>query len=150
MNHRIVSAMLLGWLGMGLAACASHPPPSVANLPGKESCFWTRTVFTWTVLDDSTLIVDAPMNTPYLVKLLSPIPQLRFLERIGFDNGPSAIGQFCSTTGYIVARGQFAQRSPATAVRALSPQQAKQLIAAAKSPQPHQQAAAKPPSPPAG
>jgi hypothetical protein len=149
MQRRIASAALLGCFGIGLAACASHPPQSLANLPGKESCFWTSTVFTWTVLDDSTLIVDAPMNTPYLVKLLSPIPQLRFLERIGFDNGPGAIGQFCSTSGYIVARGQFGQRTPATAVRALSPQQAQQLIAAAKSPPPHKQAAGSPP-PPAG
>lgn len=149
MNRRIVSAALWGWFALGLVACASRPPQSLASLPGKESCFWTRTVFTWTVLDDSTLIVEAPMNTPYLVKLLSPIPQLRFLEHIGFDNGPSAVGQFCSTTGYIVEGGQFAQRSPAVAVRALSPQQAQQLIAAAKSPQPHKQAAGKPP-PPAG
>ena len=134
--------------GCGLAACASHPPPSVASLPGKESCFFTRTVFTWTVLDDSTLIVDAPMNDPYLVKLLSPIPQLRFHERIGFDNGPSA-RPVLPTTGYIVARGQFAQRTPTIAVRALSPQQAKQLIAAAKSPQPHKQGAGNPPPPPA-
>ncbi len=125
-----------------LGACASHPyaeSPAVANLPGKEACFFTRTVFSWTVLNDSTLIVDAPTSqTPYLVKLMAPVPGLGGLaaERLGFQSGPR-MGMFCNMDSIFVRApggGPPPWREPAIAVRAITPAQAKDLIATAQTP----------------
>lgn len=111
-----------------LGACASNLPSDVANLPGKEACFWTSTIFNWTALDDSTLIVDAPTEqAPYLVKLMAPIPGLRASDRVGFLGGDPT-GMFCKMSSVFI-RGSLSYREPVVAVRALTPAQAKEMLA---------------------
>jgi hypothetical protein len=124
---------------LGMAGCSSHPPraaspPRAANpLPGKDACFWTRSLQDWTVLDDSTLLVHAPMaKDAYLVKLFAPIFGLSFRETLGFEAGGGSPGQICGQTAYVIARsagGGIPDRQPVVAVRALTPHEAKHLLA---------------------
>lgn len=131
---RLVRICLLG--ASLVAGCASHmqsPParaaPEVPHLPGKEACFWTNSISDWTVLDDSTLIVTAPLpNDTYLVKLFAPIPDLAFRQRLGFQSEPAEPGRFCRESGYVFELGPVPQRWPVVAVRALTPEEAKQLL----------------------
>jgi|HubBroStandDraft_1064217.scaffolds.fasta_scaffold17255_3 hypothetical protein len=117
------------------AGCASNPaatqhaPP--APLPGTEACIFTVNLNDWTVLDSSTLIVYAPMRRdPFLVKLFEPIFDLQFRQTLGFEDTEHN-GQLCQGD-YVVARGDAPQRTIISAVRALTPEQAKQMVAAAK------------------
>ena len=126
---------LLSALVLLLAGCATNgagtphvPPPP---LPGTEACIFTVNLNDWTVIDNSTLIVYAPLRKdPYLVKLFAPIFDLQFRESLGFEDIEHN-GQLCKDD-YVVARGDSPLRTPITAVRALTPEQAKQMIAAAK------------------
>ena len=147
-----VRLRLLVLITGGLAACASqtpapsHPGARTAALPGKDACFWTRSLEDWTVLDDSTLIVHAPLaQDAYLVKLFAPITGLAFHERLGFEGGDGDPGQICSQNAYVVAGGEIPQREPITAVRALTPGDAKKMLSTAGSAASHRQ---KPPAPP--
>lgn len=115
------------------AGCASNGTPvnrAKTSLPGKEACIFTVNLSDWVVLDDSTLIVYAPMHRdPYLVKLFAPVTGLDFHETLGFEDTEHN-GQLCRGD-YVVARGSAPQRMSISAVRALSPEQAKELRAAA-------------------
>jgi len=124
---------------IGLVSCSSHPPreagpvPAKDKLPGTDACFWTRSLQDWTVLDDSTLLVHAPMaKDAYLVKLIAPIFGLSFHETLGFEGGGGNPGQICGQTAYVIARnagGGIPDRQPVSAVRALTPAEAKHLLA---------------------
>jgi hypothetical protein len=129
---------------LDLSGCASthaqtanaQSPPSapVADLPtiGTEACFWIRDVRHWDVIDPSTLIVYAPMpKEAYLVKLLQPIPDLSFHLALGFED-TDHMGRVCRI-GSLVSVGQpMPWRAPVAAVRALTPDEVKQLKNAAK------------------
>jgi hypothetical protein len=120
-------AAFMGCATNGAGTARVPPPP----LPGTEACIFTVNLNDWTVVDNSTLIVYAPMRKdPYLVKLFAPIFDLQFRESIGFEDIEHN-GQLCRDD-YVVARGDAPQRTPIIAVRALTPDQAKQIIAAAK------------------
>jgi hypothetical protein len=129
------ASALLSPLILTFVACATNgggtphaPPPP---LPGTEACIFTVNLNDWTVIDNSTLIVYAPLRKdPYLVKLFEPIYDLQFHESLGFEDIEHN-GQLCKDD-YVVARGEIPRRTPITAVRALTPDQAKQIIAAAK------------------
>jgi len=126
---------LLSPLIVTLAACATNgagtPHAPHAPLPGTEACIFTVNLNDWTVIDNSTLIVYAPLRKdPYLLKLFEPIFDLQFRESLGFEDIEHN-GQLCKDD-YVVSRGDVPQRTPITAVRALTPDQAKQIIAAAK------------------
>jgi hypothetical protein len=85
------------------------------------------------VLDDSTLLVHAPLaDDAYLVKLFAPIFGLAFHETLGFEGGGGDPGQICGQTAYVIARnagGGIPDRQPVSAVRALTPAEAKHLLA---------------------
>jgi hypothetical protein len=123
---------LLSPLILTLMSCATNEGGAPhAPLPGTEACIFTVNLNDWTVIDNSTLIVYAPLRKdPYLVKLFAPIFDLQFRESLGFEDIEHN-GQLCKDD-YVVARGDAPQRTPITAVRALTPDQAKQIIAAAK------------------
>ncbi len=129
-----------GLLALVLAGCAAQPRRPL-NLPGKNACFWTRTIFDWTVLDDSTILVHAPSpRDSYLIKLFAPIPGLKFHEELGFQGGDGQPGQFCRENGYVVARGPVPDRQPVIAVQALTAGEAKQLLGGSGAPAPHRPA----------
>jgi hypothetical protein len=129
------ASALLSPLILLAAGCATNgtatphaPPPP---LPGTEACIFTVNLNDWTVIDNSTLIVYAPLRkAPYLVKLFSPIFDLQFRESLGFEDIEHN-GQLCKDD-YVVARGDSPNRTSIIAVRALTPEQARQMIAAAK------------------
>ena len=125
----LLSPLILSFVGCATnGAGAPHTPPP---LPGTEACIFTVNLNDWTVVDNSTLIVYAPLRKdPYLVKLFEPIFDLQFRESLGFEDIEHN-GQLCKGD-YVVARGDIPHRTPIIAVRALTPDQAKQIIAAAK------------------
>ncbi len=127
--------VLMGTIGIALTACAAQPA-KLAALPGTEGCFWTSTVFDWVALDSSTLIVSAPTsNSPYLVKLMSPVPGLAARERMVFHSGVPGGGQFCSANhSFVTVAGRYGWRQHAVAVRRLTPEVARQLTADMRSP----------------
>ena len=147
MAQRTIGHAFLALLGLGLAGCASQPRTDLAHLPGKDACFWTRTIFDWTVIDDSTVLVRAPSaNDTYLLKLFAPIPGLKFHQVLGFQGGDGMPGQFCRQNGYVIARGPPGpDRLPVVAVRSITAAQAKQILANAPGAVRHP-AGAKPPA----
>lgn len=128
-----------------LSGCASSPSSqaagyaqsmggtnrTLATLPGKPACFWLRNFDgSWTVLNDSELIVHAPLQSrPYLIKLFEPVMGLRFHERLGFED-TGHTGMICndSMDDLVVPHWQ-PHRVPITAVRALTKPQADHLLA---------------------
>jgi len=121
-------------MSLASLACASGGAPtpqrSSAPLPGTEACIFTANLYDWTVLDDSTLIVYAPLHRePYLVKLFAPMFDLPFRQTLGFEDTEHN-GELCKGD-YVVMRGEIPQRMSILSVRALTPAQAKQLIAGA-------------------
>jgi hypothetical protein len=122
--------MSLAVLAAGCATNAAAPNRADTAPPGKEACIFTATIFDWVVLDESTLIVYAPSRKdPYLVKLFAPVTGLDFRETLGFQDTAHS-GQLCRGDDLVV-RGGAPRRMGITSVRALSPQQAKELRAAA-------------------
>jgi hypothetical protein len=119
--------MVAGCATNGAGASRAPPPP----LPGTEACIFTVNLNDWTVIDDSTLIVYAPLRKdPYLLKLFAPVFDLQFRETLGFEDVEHN-GQLCKDD-YLVERGDIPRRTSITAVRLLTPDQARQIIAAAK------------------
>jgi len=132
-----VRRAVIGWLSVLSFGCAagggSAPRPPAPPLPGTEACIFTANLFDWTVLDESTLIVYAPLHRePYLVKLFAPMFDLQFRQTLGFEDTEHN-GQLCKGD-YVIERGEMPQRMPISSVRALTPAQAKQLIADSKHP----------------
>lgn len=120
---------VLALAAAGCAGSATDVKRNAAPLPGTESCIFTVELNDWFVLDDSTLIVYAPMHKePYLLKLFAPITGLGFRESLGFED-TTHNGQLCRGD-YVVARGDVPQRMPIAALRQITPQQAQQLRAA--------------------
>ena len=112
----------------------SPPIAPAANLPtiGAEACFWIRDVRHWDVIDPSTLIVYAPMpKEAYLVKLLQPIPDLRFHLALGFED-TDHMGRVCRIGTFVSVGQPMPWRAPVAAVRALTPDEVKQVKNAAK------------------
>jgi hypothetical protein len=91
---RLVTVGLLAVVAGSMLGCASTQNAGVANsrktaaLPGTPGCFWLRDFDgSWTVLNDSELIVYVPMDSdPYLIKLFAPVPNLKFDQRLGFQD----------------------------------------------------------------
>jgi hypothetical protein len=143
----------LRFLGIGLSlaaaallfGCASNPSRQgvdhAANLgskshetvalPGKPGCFWLSNFDgSWTVLNESELIVYAPVySKPYLVKLFEPVPTLRFRKRLGFED-VERTGMICDgTMDNLVVPHWEPHRIPIVAVRELTAPQARRLLA---------------------
>jgi hypothetical protein len=117
--------------GAGVAAALESPSQKSAALPGTPGCFWLSNFDgSWTVLNDSELIVYAPLySRPYLIRLFEPVPTLKYKERLGFaDAEPS--GMICNDTmdDLVVPHWQ-PNRIPIVAVRKLTVPQAERLLA---------------------
>src|SRR3984957_16697349 len=96
--HPLLINAAVGALAAIAVGCATtaQPPPSranldnltkVENLPGKPLCFWKSNFQgDWTVLNDSTLIVHAPLpKDAYVIKLFEPVFDLSFKQGLGFE-----------------------------------------------------------------
>src|ERR1700722_15734947 len=114
----LLSSAAVGALAAIAVGCASTAQPSppktkldnltkVENLPGKPGCFWTSNFQgDWTVLNDSTLIVHAPLSKDaYVVKLFGPIFNLSFKQDLGFEDREHT-GRICDNgDDYLVVPG---------------------------------------------
>jgi hypothetical protein len=141
--------MLLATLAVavaGVAGCAAprpqaSPHTTVANakLPGSEACIWTINIQSWEVLDNQTLLVQAPMSKDlYLLKLFAPIQGLPFAERLAFIDRVRN-GQICKDDE-LAAGGPIPERWPITSVRKLTPAEGDQLRSQYGKPVQHRQA----------
>jgi len=138
---------VLAALAAGCAATA-HAPPAVGsldyltkveNLPGKAACFWKSSFQgDWTVLNDSTLIVHAPLpKDVYVIKLFEPVIDLGFKESLGLED-KEGTGQICNNgVAYLVVPGWQPPQVPIVAVHALTLAEQAQLLQAAGKPVPH-------------
>jgi hypothetical protein len=128
--------LLLALLASG---CASGPrstaapgpnPYDLATLPGKPGCFWLRNFQgSWTALNQRQLLVYAPLTSPpYLVQLFQPVQTLRFAERLGFED-VERTGMICEKNlDNAFIPNWHPHRVPITAVRQVTPEQARQLL----------------------
>jgi len=140
----------VGALAAIAAGCATtaQPPPSkaildnltkVENLPGKPVCFWKSNFQgDWTVLNDSTLIVHAPLpKDAYVIKLFEPVFNLSFKQALGFEDREHT-GQICNNgDAYLDVPGWQPPQVPIVAVHALTMAEQAQLLQAAGQPVPH-------------
>jgi Family of unknown function (DUF6491) len=143
---------VLAAIGAGCAATAQSPASrtnldnltKVENLPGRPSCFW-RSSFQgdWTVLNDSTLIVHAPMSKDaYVIKLFEPVFSLSFKQGLGFEDKEHT-GRICNNgNDYLVVPDWQPPQVPIVAVHALTAAEQDQLLLAAGKPVPHPHSAA--------
>jgi len=128
--------------------CASTPPTpataaldnltKVENLPGKPACFWKSNFQgDWTVLNDSTLIVHAPLPKDiYVIKLFEPVFTLNFKEGLGLDDREHT-GQICNDgDDYLLVPGWQPPQVPIVAVHALTTDEQAQLLKVAGKPVP--------------
>ena len=132
MQTRALAILASAMLASALAACAapgartSTETAQNASLPGQPACFWVRNVNDWTVLNDSELIVHAPLKQDaYLVKLFAPVFDLNFHIRLGFQDVEHT-GQICNDSrDNLIIRGYSPPSVPIVAVRKLTmPEQA--------------------------
>ncbi len=135
-----------------------HLPPSrtildnltkVENLPGKPSCFWKSSFQgDWTVLNDSTLIVRAPLpKDVYVIKLFEPVFSLSFKQGLGLEDREHS-GQICNNgDDYLVVPGWQPPQVPIVAVHALTLAEQDQLLEAAGIPVRHPNTATEPTPP---
>ena len=99
-------------------------------------CIFSRTIDSWTVLDNETLLIYAPSRkTPYLVKLFRPEYSLKSEFQLGFLDRDSD-GQICDVSRDAIVlpglgRG-FANRIPIRSVQRIDQAQATELIAKSK------------------
>jgi hypothetical protein len=128
------AATLLGCAstqGAGHATNTGTSSQKTAALPGKPACFWLRSFQgSWTVLNSSELIVYAPLDSdPYLIKLFEPVPDLKFDERLGFEDVEHS-GMICDgSLDYLALPRWQPHRIPIVAVRKLTVPEERQLLA---------------------
>ena len=144
----------IGWLAAVAAGCATTAPPSGAldrwtqleNLPGKPACFWKSSFQgDWTVLNESTLIVHAPLpQDAYVIKLFEPVFSLSFKQGLGLEDREHT-GQICDGgDAYLIVPDWQPPQVPIVAVHALTMAEQDQLLLAAGKPLPHPRAAGLP------
>ena len=141
------AAGALAVVAVGCATTAQPPAPGanlanltkLENLPGKPACFWKSSFQgDWTVLNDSTLIVHAPLpKDAYVIKLFEPVFSLSFHQELGLEDREHS-GQICDNgDDYLLVPGWQPPQVPIVAVRALTMAEQEQLLRAAGMPVPH-------------
>jgi len=131
---------------VGCATTTPVPPanPALAtltkreNLPGKPGCF-LRSNFSgdWTVLNDTTLIVRAPLpKDAYVIKLFEPVTDLQFKQRLGFEDKEHS-GEICNNGDDYLVIPDWQHRVPIVAVHALTAADQNALLQAAGKPLRH-------------
>ena len=130
-----LAALLLG------CSTTAQPMPATAkldsltrleNLPGQAACFWKSSFQgDWTVLNDSTLIVRAPLAKDiYVIKLFEPVFSLSFKQALSFED-KERTGQICDRgDDYLLTLAEQDQLLRAAGKPALHPQAATTSAAA--------------------
>jgi hypothetical protein len=147
----------LAAIAVGCATTAQSPQSranldnltKVENLPGKAACFWKSSFQgDWTVLNDSTLIVRAPLpKDAYVIKLFEPVFDLSFKQALGLEDRQHT-GQICNDgDDYLVVPGWQPPQVPIVAVHALTMAEQNRLLRAAGKPVPHPRSATQPAPP---
>ncbi len=141
---------------IGCASTAQRPPSNamldnltkVENLPGKPGCFWNSSFEgAWTVLNDTTLIVRAPLpKDVYVIKLFEPVIDLTFKQRLGFEDKEHT-GQICNNGDDYLVIPDWQRRVPIPALHVLTMGEQAQLLQAAGKRVPQLRAAAQPAPP---
>jgi len=136
------TGMCIGVFAALVAGCSTTRPTNTAqldnltklsNLPGKPACFWKSSFQgDWTVLNDSTLIVHAPMpKDAYVIKLFEPVFNLSFKQGLGFEDREHT-GQICNNgDDYLLVPGWQPPNVPIVAVHALTASEQDELLRAA-------------------
>lgn len=117
--------------GAGFAAEVAPSSHKAEALPGRPGCFWLSNFDgSWTVLNDSELIVYAPLHSrPYLIRLFAPVPTLKFHQRLGFVDSEHT-GLICDRAmDDLVVPNWQPQRIPIVAVRELTAPETQRLLA---------------------
>ena len=129
MRAQLLRGILISGL---LTAVYASAYSQTEELLGTSACFRVRDVRSWTVLDDSTLIVQAPMaRNSYLVKLFRPVQGLGFERRLAFQD-VSRMGRICDRDrDNLLVQGPMQARVPIVAVRQLSDSERTRLVASA-------------------
>ena len=137
-SHMLAVA-LLGALLAGCATTSSTPTESsgasaqrtAAALPGTPGCFWLKNFDgSWTALSQTELIVYAPMvgDNAYFIKLFQPVINLKFDERLGFED-VERTGRICNgAADYLLVPNFVPHRVTIVAVRHLSKPEVVQLL----------------------
>ncbi len=142
MNARTTTALCSTALLAQRIRCGRRPTESgqanaaAESRPRGGDCIFSRTIDSWTVLDNETLLIYAPSRkSPYLVKLFRPEYSLKSEFQLGFldrDND----GQICDVSrDAIVLQGLgrgFANRIPIRSVQRINEAEANELIAKSK------------------
>jgi hypothetical protein len=142
--HSTLSKAAVCWLAVTAVGCATpnRPPATkplldhltkIENLPGKAGCFWKSSFQgDWTILNDTTLIVRAPLPTDaYVIKLFEPVFDLSFKQGLGLEDREHT-GQICNDgDAYLVVPGWQQPQVPIVAVHALTMAEEDQLLQAA-------------------
>jgi hypothetical protein len=116
-RHAIRPLLIVVLVAIAFGCATSAPGPraksnldnltKVENLPGKPGCFWKSSFQgDWTILNDSTLIVHAPLpKDVYVIKLFEPVFNLSFKQDLGFED-KEQFGQICNNgDDYLVVPG---------------------------------------------
>jgi hypothetical protein len=155
--HRVWLQAVVAALTLAGGGCAStgQPPSSTAaldnltkvdNLPGKPACFWKSSFEgDWTVLNESTLIVHAPLPKDiYVIKLFEPVFGLKFKEGLALEDREHT-GQICNDgDDYLLVPGWQPHQVPIIAVHALTTEEQAHLLQAAGNAVPKQPTANQP------
>jgi hypothetical protein len=158
-RHAIRPLLIVVLVAIAFGCATSAPGPraksnldiltKVENLPGKPGCFWKSSFQgDWTILNDSTLIVHAPLPRDiYVIKLFEPVFNLSFKQDLGFED-KEQIGQICNNgDDYLVVPGWQPPQVPIVAVHALTMAEQDQLLQAAGRPVPHARTTTQPAPP---
>ena len=122
--------------GQANSASAQSGQTNLQSRPRGGDCIFTRTIDSWTVLNNDTLLIYAPSRkNPYLVKLFRPEYALKSEFQLGFwdrDND----GQICDVSRDAILLtgfgGGYANRIPIWSVQRINEAEANELIAKSK------------------
>jgi hypothetical protein len=141
--RRLARLISVGLIASALCACAtgagntqsaqnSQSAAAKAPLPGTSACFWmTNFDGSWTVLNQTQLLVYAPLTAPpYLVQLFQPVINLKFDQRLGFQDSERT-GRICDKNfDNLVVTDFVPHLIPIVAVHQVTREQARALMIA--------------------
>jgi hypothetical protein len=118
---------------------AAQTAASSATTPAAPACLRFGEIYSWSAIDNRTLIVEDNLHQKFKVSLMGYCPNLAFKERVGFRSA-GAVRLTCMSPGDNVVvnnRGAGFQRCPIQSIEAYTPGMQKADEAAAAAAKPH-------------